>query len=71
MTDLRFGLLAPRMSKQLENQNLDPKDLEGFDRDQWAINRLRVSGLLTTEETADIRGRLHNKIQNAIKRKKT
>jgi hypothetical protein len=61
---IRFGALAPRLSEQLEEQNLKYKaeDIVHFQRDADAIVQLSVRGILPMGQVEKCRQKLVKKI---------
>jgi len=46
--ELELGIIAPIISKQLDEQDLayDKKTIDHFDMDRTALNRLRIRGIV-------------------------
>ena len=64
---LTLGLYEPSVSEQLKGR-LTRADLAVFDRDNVAISRLLVRGLLTGTEAHKARTRLVKRIQATVKK---
>lgn len=64
---LRFGTLAPALNHQLREQGveLDAKDVEHWERDIDAVNRLGVRGVLTLSEAERARRRIFKQVHKA------
>jgi hypothetical protein len=61
---LEFGVFAPKLSEQLKNTNIPKEQLEHFDLDADAINRLLIRGVLTDSQTEQARKKLLKRIVN-------
>ena len=66
MLNIRFGVMAPPLSRQLRKYNLDKEKVKQFQKDHDAINRLYIRGVipLTTRERAH--GVLNRNIRKEI-----
>lgn len=62
--NIRLGSMAPPLSRQLRKFNLDKKKVKQFQRDNDAISRLYVRGIIS--ETTKIRA--YNALVRSIKK---
>lgn len=65
---ISFGALSDKLNVQLKRQEFKFKkeDVEHFEKDIDALNRLRIRGYLTDSATDNATKKLYRKIENHI-----
>lgn len=64
--NISLGALAPDLSKQLKDFDIDPEEIEHLEKDRKALDRVRIRGLVPRSQVVKAEQKLVNNIVKLI-----